>query len=86
MTNNPQYPSRSRTVHLVVVLVVLALGACASSRPEPGSLSAVKQSQFMPLYQQCLRENAPLRAVRTSAAMLNETAKACMKAANAAVR
>ena len=42
--------------------------------------------EFMPIYEQCLRDRAPLRPVRTSQMMLSEVAKACMKAAKAAVR
>jgi len=67
--------------------LIVALAGCAgAARPQPGSLAAIKESQFMPIYQQCLQDNAPLRPTRTSALMLNEVAKACMQAAKRAVK
>jgi hypothetical protein len=66
--------------------LVIALTACATEGPPPGSLEALKQSQFMPIYQQCIRDRAPPHPRRTSTVMLNEAAKACMRAANRAVR
>jgi len=72
---------------LQLATLAVALTACASTGThQPGSLKAIKQSQFMPLYQQCLRDNVPLRPGRTSTMMLNEVAKACMRAANQAVK
>ena len=65
----------------------LFVAACATTPSvELGSLAEIKRTQFMPLYQQCMKTRAPLKATRTSVEMLNHVAVTCMRAAKDAVR
>jgi len=71
---------------LVAGLLILTAAGCAST-PEldTGSLQAIKQAQFAPVYQRCVRTHAPLRPGRTGMKLYN-VGKECMLRANAMVR
>ena len=87
MIKNQSPSSFRQMVRLASVSLALSLAACSTtSDSQPDTLREITQAQFMPLYQQCMRSRAPLRPNRTSAAMVNETAKFCMQAARAAAR